>query len=108
MEKPQSFNVYEILEAIFLQVEQLHKIFKLCGSPPENYWKKLQLPHSTGFKTAQPYRRCVGEMLKDFPSSVVALVDKLLSVDPAHRGTAAAALKSEVLQPFHGIIRELL
>ncbi|KAA0062042.1 hypothetical protein IC582_026122 [Cucumis melo] len=77
------------------EVEQLHKIFKLCGSPPENYWKKLQLPHSTGFKTAQPYRRCIGEMLKDFPSSVVALVDKLLSIDPAHRGTAAAALKSE-------------
>ncbi|XP_038901865.1 probable serine/threonine-protein kinase At1g54610 [Benincasa hispida] len=77
------------------EVEQLHKIFKLCGSPPENYWKKLQLPHSTGFKTAQPYRPCIGEMLKDFPSSAVALVDKLLSVDPAHRGTAAAALKSE-------------
>ncbi|XP_022985922.1 probable serine/threonine-protein kinase At1g54610 [Cucurbita maxima] len=77
------------------EVEQLHKIFKLCGSPPENYWRKLQLPHSTGFKTAQPYRRCVVEMLKDFPSSAVALVDKLLSIDPAHRGTAAAALKSE-------------
>ncbi|CAK9314761.1 unnamed protein product [Citrullus colocynthis] len=77
------------------EVEQLHKIFKLCGSPPENYWKKLQLPHSTGFKTAQPYRRCIGEMLKDFPPSAVALVDKLLSIDPAHRGTAAAALKSE-------------
>lgn len=82
----------------------MHKIFKLCGSPPENYWKKLQLPHSTGFKTAQPYRRCIGGMLKDFPPSAVALVDKLLSIDPAHRGTAAAALKSEVLQPFLGII----
>lgn len=26
------------------EVEQLHKTFKLCGSPTENYWKRCKLP----------------------------------------------------------------
>ncbi|CAI8591860.1 unnamed protein product [Vicia faba] len=29
------------------EVEQLHKIFKLCGSPPEEFWKKSKLPLAT-------------------------------------------------------------
>ncbi|KAE8655214.1 eukaryotic translation initiation factor 5A-2-like isoform 1 [Hibiscus syriacus] len=32
------------------EVEQLHKIFKLCGSPPKDYWKISRLPHATLFK----------------------------------------------------------
>ncbi|KAF6168529.1 hypothetical protein GIB67_015076 [Kingdonia uniflora] len=28
------------------EVEQLNKIFKLCGSPLEEYWKKSKLPHT--------------------------------------------------------------
>ncbi|RVW71929.1 putative serine/threonine-protein kinase [Vitis vinifera] len=47
------------------QVEQLHKIFKLCGSPSEDYWRKSKL------------------------------METLLSIDPADRGSAAFALKSE-------------
>lgn len=78
------------------QVEQLHKIFKLCGSPSEDYWKKSRLPHATIFKPQQPYRRCVADTFKDFPSAALALIEVLLSVDPADRGTAASALKNEV------------
>ncbi|XP_019168198.1 PREDICTED: probable serine/threonine-protein kinase At1g54610 [Ipomoea nil] len=77
------------------EVEQLHKIFKLCGSPSEEYWKKSRLPHSTIFKPQQPYRRCVGETFKDFPSPALGLIEILLSIDPADRGSAASALKSE-------------
>ncbi|GLU06423.1 hypothetical protein SLE2022_234610 [Rubroshorea leprosula] len=77
------------------EVEQLHKIFKLCGSPSEEYWRKSKLPHSTVFKPVQPYRRCVAETFKDFPSCAIDLMDTLLSIDPVHRGTAAFALKSE-------------
>ncbi|KAJ6383513.1 hypothetical protein OIU78_026909 [Salix suchowensis] len=29
------------------EVEQLHKIFKLCGSPSEDYWIKTKLPRSS-------------------------------------------------------------
>ncbi|KAG1330247.1 putative serine/threonine-protein kinase [Cocos nucifera] len=77
------------------EVEQLHKIFKLCGSPSDEYWRKSKLPHATIFKPQQPYRRCVAETFKDFPPSALALMDVLLSIDPADRGTAASALKSE-------------
>ncbi|XP_031495680.1 probable serine/threonine-protein kinase At1g54610 isoform X3 [Nymphaea colorata] len=77
------------------EVEQLHKIFKLCGSPSEEYWRKSKLPHATIFKPQQPYRRCVAETFKDFPPSALALMDVLLAIDPADRGTASSALKSE-------------
>ncbi|KAK5836960.1 probable serine/threonine-protein kinase At1g54610 [Gossypium arboreum] len=84
------------------EVEQLHKIFKLCGSPSEEYWRRAKLPHSTVFKPLHPYRRCVTETFKDFPSPAVSLMDTLLSIDPVHRRTAASALKSEFFttQPF--------
>uniref|UniRef100_A0A453ED53 Protein kinase domain-containing protein n=1 Tax=Aegilops tauschii subsp. strangulata TaxID=200361 RepID=A0A453ED53_AEGTS len=79
----------------FLQVEQLHKIFKLCGSPSEDYWRKSKLPHATIFKPQHPYARRVTDTFKDFPSPALALVDVLLSVDPADRRTASSALQSE-------------
>ncbi|XP_052178128.1 probable serine/threonine-protein kinase At1g54610 [Diospyros lotus] len=77
------------------EVEQLHKIFKLCGSPSEDYWRRSKLPHSTVFKPTQPYKRRLAETFKDFPPAAMELIESLLSIDPAHRGTAASALKSE-------------
>ncbi|KAK6121263.1 hypothetical protein DH2020_044966 [Rehmannia glutinosa] len=63
------------------QVEQLHKIFKLCGSPSEEYWKTSKLPHATIFKPQQPYRRCVAETFKDFPPSALSLLESLLALN---------------------------
>ncbi|KAH0744904.1 hypothetical protein KY290_032897 [Solanum tuberosum] len=77
------------------EVEQLHKIFKLCGSPSEEYWRKSRLPHATIFKPQQPYRRCVAETFKEFPAPALALIETLLSIDPVDRGSSASALKSE-------------
>ncbi|XP_020111597.1 probable serine/threonine-protein kinase At1g54610 [Ananas comosus] len=77
------------------EVEQLHKIFKLCGSPSEEYWKKSKLPHATIFKPQHQYRRCFAETFKDFPPPALALLDSLLAIEPAARGTAASALQSE-------------
>lgn len=76
-------------------MEQLHKIFKLCGSPSEDYWRKSKLPHATIFKPQQPYKRCIRETFKEFPSSSLALLDTLLAIEPADRGSAAEALKSD-------------
>ncbi|KAB2019112.1 hypothetical protein ES319_D08G275200v1 [Gossypium barbadense] len=61
------------------EVEQMHKIFKLCGSPT-------------------PCHRHV----QNFPQSALSLVDKLLSMEPEDRGTAASALNSEFFttEPF--------
>lgn len=77
-------------------MEQLHKIFKLCGSPSEEYWKKSRLPNATLFKPQQPYKRRTAETFKDFPPSSLPLLEKLLAIDPGERGSATAALNSEV------------
>lgn len=84
------------------EVEQLHKIFKLCGSPPEEYWKKSKLPHSTAFKPQRPYRGCVAERFPDISAAALALIETLLSIDPSSRGTTTAALESEFFtsKPF--------
>lgn len=81
---------------VFLQVEQLHKIFKLCGSPSEEYWKKSKLPHATIFKPQQPYKCCISETFKDFSPSALSLLHTLLAIEPKDRGTATSAMKSEV------------
>ncbi|OWM74119.1 probable serine/threonine-protein kinase At1g54610 [Punica granatum] len=77
------------------EVEQLHKIFKLCGSPSEEYWKKSKLPHATIFKPQQSYKRCIRDTFEDFPQSSLPLIDSLLAIDPAERKTATDALRSE-------------
>ncbi|XP_028807851.1 probable serine/threonine-protein kinase At1g54610 isoform X2 [Neltuma alba] len=84
------------------EVEQLHRIFKLCGSPSEDYWLKQRLPHAAVFRPPHRYRRCIAETFKEYPSASVRLIETLLSVDPAQRGTAAGALKSEFFttEPF--------
>lgn len=77
------------------EVEQLHKIFKLCGSPADEYWKKYKLPHATIFKPQKPYPRCIAQTFKDFPPSSLPLIETLLAIDPAERLTATAALNSD-------------
>ncbi|KAL6659556.1 hypothetical protein ACP70R_003596 [Stipagrostis hirtigluma subsp. patula] len=84
------------------EVEQLHKIFKLCGSPSEEFWANLKLSRATIFKPQHPYRRCVNDVYKDFPPTALTLLDRLLAVEPGNRGTAASALESEFFttKPF--------
>ncbi|XP_038998316.1 probable serine/threonine-protein kinase At1g54610 [Hibiscus syriacus] len=77
------------------EVEQMHKIFKLCGSPSEEFWKKTKLPHATSFKPQKPYNRRIASTFENMPPSALSLVEKLLSFEPNNRGTAASALKSQ-------------
>lgn len=79
-----------------MQVEQLHKIFKLCGSPQDEYWKQSKLPLATMFKPQQPYESTLRDRCKEFPKSAVNLIDSFLSIEPYKRGSASAALESEV------------
>ncbi|KAE8688507.1 putative serine/threonine-protein kinase [Hibiscus syriacus] len=60
------------------EVEQLHKIYKLCGSPSDEYWKKSKLPNATLFKPREPYKRCIRETFKDFPPSSLPLYLQLI------------------------------
>ncbi|XP_048596818.1 probable serine/threonine-protein kinase At1g09600 isoform X2 [Brassica napus] len=77
------------------EVEQMHKIFKLCGSPSDDYWRKTKLPLATSFKPQQPYKRVLLETFKSLPSSALALVDKLLSLEPEKRGSTSSTLNSK-------------
>lgn len=77
------------------EVEQLHKIFKICGSPADEYWKKSKLPHATIFKPHHPYASCLQETFKCLPATAFSLLETFLSVDPCTRGTASSALESE-------------
>lgn len=77
------------------EVEQLHKIFKLCGSPPDEYWKKSKLPHTTLFRPQHNYENCLGEYFRNLSSSALSLLSTFLSVEPYKRGSASTALASE-------------
>ncbi|KFK40935.1 hypothetical protein AALP_AA2G063200 [Arabis alpina] len=84
------------------EVEQMHKIFKLCGSPSEEYWRRSRLRHATIFKPQHQYKRCIADTFKDLPPSALALLEVLLAVEPDGRGTASSALQSEFFttKPF--------
>ncbi|GJW52359.1 probable serine/threonine-protein kinase, partial [Tanacetum coccineum] len=77
------------------EVEQLHRIFKLCGTPPDDYWNKSKLPLATMFKPHHAYESTLHERCKDIPKTALNLIETLLSVDPCKRGTASSALEHE-------------
>ncbi|GAB2218767.1 hypothetical protein Droror1_Dr00001999 [Drosera rotundifolia] len=77
------------------EVEQLHKIYKLCGSPSDDYWKKTKLPNATLYKPREPYKRSIRETYKEFSLPSLSLIDTLLAMDPLERKTATDALNSE-------------
>ncbi|KAK8916549.1 putative serine/threonine-protein kinase [Platanthera zijinensis] len=74
------------------EIEQLHRIFKLCGSPSGDYWKRFKL--SENFR--QTYKPTILEAFKDLPLSSQSLITVLLALEPYNRGTAESALQSEV------------
>ncbi|XP_045809245.1 probable serine/threonine-protein kinase At1g54610 [Trifolium pratense] len=75
------------------EVEQLHRIFRLCGTPSQEYWKKLKL--STTFIPPKSYRPSLVETFKDLPTSSLGLLCTLLALDPSFRGSASKALKNQ-------------
>lgn len=78
-----------------LQVEQLHKIFMLCGNPEDEFWKNSSLNLAIMFKP-HDYESSLRERCKELPESVVNLIASFLSVEPEKRMTATSALQSEV------------
>ncbi|KAL3622404.1 hypothetical protein CASFOL_033815 [Castilleja foliolosa] len=77
------------------EVEQLHKIFKLCGTPPYKFWTLSKLPLANMFKPQNPYESTLHERCKEFPKSAVGLIQTFLSFEPYKRGNAISALESK-------------
>ncbi|KAJ9173247.1 hypothetical protein P3X46_016404 [Hevea brasiliensis] len=88
---PLRADAFEKLE----KVEQLHKIFKLCGSPSDEYWKQSKLPNATMFKAHHVHESSLRERCKDCPTTAVDLIETFLSIEPEKRGTASSALLSQ-------------
>nr|XP_043630065.1 zinc finger BED domain-containing protein RICESLEEPER 1-like [Erigeron canadensis] len=77
--------------------EQIQKIYALCGSPSDEYWKTYKLPLENIYKPELQSRRRIRETFNDFSPSSLSLLDILLSIDPVKRQTAASALRSKFL-----------
>lgn len=80
-----------------MKVEQLHKIFKLCGTPSDEYWSSPSLPLAHMFRPNQSYESTLSEKCKEFPKGAISLIENLLSFDPHIRGTASSTLASKVI-----------
>lgn len=89
-------SCFSQLKMYVFQVEQLHKIFKLCGSPPDEYWNKSTLAHATIFRPHHPYENILQETFKSLPGSAISLLETFLSIEPYKRGTATSSLEAEV------------
>lgn len=79
----------------------MHKIFRLCGTPANEYWRASRLPLASMFKPQQPYDSTLRERCAELPETAVDLIESLLAIQPAKRGTAASALQSEVRINLH-------
>ncbi|EOA32467.1 hypothetical protein CARUB_v10015744mg [Capsella rubella] len=78
------------------EIEQLHKIYKLCGSPDEEFWQKNKLhPQTKMFRPQHQYEGSLRERFDEFPETAINLLENLLAIDPEKRGTASSALMSE-------------
>jgi serine/threonine protein kinase len=87
------------------EVEQIHRIFKLCGSPPDDYWLRAGVAHAAAFRPQHPYpSRLRDTFAAAMPDPAFRLLATLLSLDPAARGTATAALDSDVRSSRHVIV----
>ncbi|XAR62250.1 Cyclin-dependent kinase [Bertholletia excelsa] len=75
------------------EVEQLHKIFKLCGTPSDEYWKRVKV--SKTFRPPHAYEPSFREAFRNFPPSSLGLLKVLLALDPARRGSAGSALQNK-------------
>lgn len=77
-------------------LDQAHRIFKLCGSPNERNmpgWGSL--PGCDGVRNFGPYPRSMEHQFSDMGSAGVSLLTELLTLDPRKRINAIDGLKHE-------------
>jgi cell division cycle 2-like protein len=82
------------------EVDELTKIFELCGIPTEETWPSFRrLPNARGLRLPTQNKTATGSSIRaKFPlltSAGVALLNSLLALDPERRPTAKEMLAHE-------------
>lgn len=79
------------------EVEQLHRIYKLCGTPPDEYWDRLQGGQALVMRPPTTYPDRLAQVLREkgLEEPTIDLVQQLMSYDPSRRGTAAGLLRHQ-------------
>jgi len=75
------------------EIDQLEKIWDLCGTPTEETWPDFKkLPGGKNMTFNPPKQNCIAERFSKFNPLAVDLLKKLLTLDPKKRITAKEAL----------------
>lgn len=78
------------------EAEQITKIFELCGVPDESNWPGVsKLQYYNNYKPNRPLKRRLREVFRHFDRHALELLEKMLTLDPAQRISAVAALDAE-------------
>ncbi|CAN6821575.1 unnamed protein product, partial [Brassica oleracea] len=78
------------------EIDQLKKIYELCGSPDENNWPGVsEMPLYERFKPSLPLKSRVIETYGHFDAHALELLECMLVLDPPKRISAKDALDSD-------------
>jgi cyclin-dependent kinase 12/13 len=81
------------------ELEQLDMIWQVCGTPTKENWpdvtNETKFPLYKMFRPERQQPRVLREKFHNFPKAALDLLDRLLTLDPTKRATAAEALDSD-------------
>ncbi|KAJ5128747.1 hypothetical protein N7448_002463 [Penicillium atrosanguineum] len=84
-------------------IDQFCVITQLLGSPPASVIDNVTSPNTLEFIRSLPKRekKPLSKLIPGTSAKAIALLDKLLQLDPAQRCSAAEGLESHYLAPYH-------
>jgi p38 MAP kinase len=84
-------------------IDQFCVITQLLGSPPPSVLENVTSPNTLEFIHSLPKRprKPLSKLIPGTNAKAIALLEKLLQIDPDQRCSAAEGLESQYLAPYH-------